>query len=265
MTTALQPDLDQLLNCAISSAHAAGNHALKNNQRRNDTTHVAQHDVKLVLDAECQEKALSVIHSTFPDHAVLAEEPDSSPERPEDNYEWVVDPIDGTVNFFHGLPYWCSSIAVRRDGDVLAAAVFAPELGRLYTAASDRSSTCNDKPIAVSGTDSLDGSLICSGMDGYSTPDHAPYSILTRVASNVQKARILGSAALDICQVACGAADGYYEQRVFEWDVAAAGLIVRQAGGQTDIPNGPDDTHCLSFIATNGLIHAALRDLIAKG
>ena len=120
--------LSHLLDVALCAAEAAGKHALANKHRRTEINETYAHDIKLVLDIECQKIAEDVIASEFPNHNVLGEE--GSRKNNISSYEWVIDPIDGTVNFAHNLPYWCSSVAVRYNEKVLAGCVFAPELGK---------------------------------------------------------------------------------------------------------------------------------------
>lgn len=145
--------------------------------------------------------------------------------------EWIIDPIDGTVNFFHGLPWWCSSVAVRVHGRVVAGAVYAPEVSMLFAAAVDQPSRLNDEVIRVSSIQRLADALIVTGSEKEMNPDHPPLATAQSLAPHVQKIRILGAAALDICQVACGSVDAFYQVGLYIWDVAAAGLIVEQAGG----------------------------------
>lgn len=251
-----------LISCAVSAARAAGAHALQNQHRRGEVIASFKHDVKLKLDVECQQIIEDIVLKTFPQHAFLGEE-SSKHETIDNEYVWVADPIDGTVNFTHGFPYWCTSIAVQRNGETVAGAVYAPALQELYTAEKDKEAFCNDTPVRVSKTAGLKQSMVMTGMDRDNEPGHEPYSIFRAIADNTQKARITGSAALDICQVAAGRADGYFESCIYLWDIAAAGLIAQQAGGQTEIIHYPSDNiYRMRFIASNGIIHNELRALI---
>ncbi|MFC1452579.1 inositol monophosphatase family protein [Verrucomicrobiota bacterium] len=254
-----EPDNAELLECAVEAAQTAGGHALRNLARRSEAVARARHDVKLQLDIECQEKAVGVIASRFPEHAILGEEDDHSEDsHPRAGFEWIVDPIDGTVNFSHGLPMWCCSIAVRRGERTLAGAVFAPVLDQLYTATVDQSALLNDEAIRVSDTERLPEALVTTGMDKDAVPGVPPFAIFRAIAESVQKARILGCAALDICRVAVGHADGYFESGIYIWDIAAAGLIVERAGGRTETLSFLG-RHRLQFLASNGLIHEDLK------
>ena len=143
-----------LLATAVLAARRAGMHALTQRGRRHEATLVARHDVKLQLDVECQAVATETILASFPGHAVLGEEdtPEQTAASSASSHEWIIDPIDGTVNFFHGNPYWCCSVAVRSDGDMLAGCVYAPSMGLLYEGAADQPSRCNGEVICVSDT-----------------------------------------------------------------------------------------------------------------
>lgn len=253
-----------LLDCAIAAARAAGTHAFRNFERRTDAVRRFRHDVKLRLDIECQAVAEEVIRSRYPEHAVLGEEDEAArPAGPAGELEWVIDPIDGTVNFSHGFPQWCCSVAVRRGETVLAGAVFAPMLNDLYSATADGPALLNGQPIRVSDVDSLAAALVMTGLDKHPDMNLPPLSIFQALAENTQKARIMGSAALDLCLVARGAADGYFETGIYLWDVAAAGLIVQRAGGMAErLCQLPDNR--IRYLASNGRLQSALREVIDR-
>jgi len=256
--------LSSLLDCAVAAAHAAGNHALKHRDRRNEATATSQHDVKLRLDVECQDRAAEAIRSVYPGHAILGEEDAGEQARDAGGeYTWIVDPLDGTVNFSHGLPLWCCSVAVRRGEDVVAGAVYAPALGELYTATADGPAMCNGSAIRTSEVTDISRAMVHTGIDRFTDTGFPSLRILKRIAEAVQRPRVMGSAALDICRVACGEADGYFESGVFTWDVAAGGLIVQRAGGKVEVlkRQGPHP-HRVMFMASNGHIHEALRELV---
>lgn len=261
------PDTHELLDTAVAAAQAAGGHALRHRARRHEALSLSRHDVKLRLDVECQERAMETIRARYPRHRLLGEEGDQtqSAAGADDGIpEWIVDPIDGTVNFFHGLPLWNSSVAVRLGDTVLAGAVYAPVLDELYTATIHGPARCNDDTLHVSETADLNRALICTGMDKNADSDRAPYAMVERLTANVQRVRILGSAALDLCQVARGAVDGYWESGIFIWDIAAAGLIVQRAGGGTGILERRSGGR-LGFLAANAALYEPLKKLIQAG
>lgn len=247
-----------LLETAIKAAQTAGHHALANRHRKSETILVADHDVKLKLDLECQAIAENIVRTAFPDHALLAEE-SADRGQPAHNpkgspYQWIIDPIDGTVNFSHGLPWWCCSIAVTYHGVTQAGAVYAPATNELFTATRGGQACCNGQPLAVSGVSTLKGAMILTGLDQKLTRTMGRLELFRGIADSVQKARVMGAAALDLCRVAGGQADGYFEGGVYTWDVAAAGLIVEMAGGRAETLAEPSP-HQVLFMATNGHLH----------
>ncbi len=256
-----------LLSTAVKAAQTAGNHALANRHRKSETVLVAAHDVKLKLDLECQAIAMDIVRTAFPDHAILAEE-SADKGQPAHNpkgspYTWIIDPIDGTVNSTHGLPWWCCSVAVNYEGITMAGAVYAPATDELFTAARGGVATCNGKPLAVSGVKTLKEAMILTGLDQKLTSTMGRLELFRSIADNVQKARVMGAAALDMCRVAGGQADGYFEGGVYTWDVAAAGLIVEMAGGRAE-KLGEPTPHQVLYMATNGHIHDEFKALVTS-
>ena len=174
------------MDVAICAAEAAGRHALKNKDRRTATHTTFDHDVKLVLDVECQKKAEDMILAEFPDHGVLGEE-DETPNH-DSPYEWVIDPIDGTMNFSHGFEYWCSSVAVRKNQEVVAGCVFAPDFNTFYTAHIEEEAKVNGLPIHVSQTESLKCSMIFTGLSKEMEGSREPHLDMFRMlALNTKK------------------------------------------------------------------------------
>ncbi len=259
MTTPL--DLDVLLACAERAARAAGRHAVDNAHRRDEIAERFPHDVKLKLDGECQRRAEEAIHRQFPGHPILGEEGISAASG--EGYVWIVDPIDGTVNFMHGLPLWCSSVAVRCGRDVLAGAVYVPMLEECYTATRVGPALCNGKPIAPSRTPALEESLVLTGLSKHVSTNVYSRHVLEAIAVRVQKTRILGAAAVDICSVAAGRADGYFETGIYLWDIAAAGLIAERAGARAEVVEELGD-YRYRFLVTNGLIHESLKSVVLE-
>lgn len=260
------PDPQQLLDTAIEAAVSAGTHALDNAARRHETVACTEHDVKLRLDIECQQVAERIVRARFPRHHFLGEEHTGTEPDPavaaDSPYQWIVDPIDGTVNFTHGLPFWCCSVACRKHDTTQAGAVYAPALNQLYQASLETTALCNGQPIRVSDVDSLTRAMTLSAMDIAVRPGHEPLCLLRELALNTRKSRILGSAALDLCMVASGKADGYFEASIFLWDIAAGALIVRRAGGIAEALRNPGPDHRLAILATNGRIHDQLKALL---
>jgi len=255
--------LSTLLDVAVEAARAAGRHAAENGSRRGEAIARSEHDIKLKLDVECQAKAEAVIRAHCPGDSIIGEEDALRGEMPREESErqWILDPIDGTVNFSHGMPNWACSVAVRSGDMLLAGAVYSPVLDRLYTATIDTPALCNGTQIQVSTVDRLDEAIVLTGIDKSPDPAVPPLTSFRNIALAVQRPRVMGCASLDICAVAEGRGDAYYESGIFIWDVAAAGLIVERAGGAIE-HLGPWSGDSLRFLASNGRLHEALRAIV---
>ncbi len=253
------PSPADLLACAVEAARAAGRHAVDNEHRRGEVAQTLAHDVKLNLDTECQHKAEAVIRHAYPGHAILGEE--GGAEGDDETPLWIIDPIDGTVNFSHGLTYWCASIAVQHRGRMVAGAVYAPMMKELYTARADGPALCNDKPIRVSSVKDLASTLALTGLEKTFDAHLGSLAVTREVSLKVQKIRLFGAAALDICHVACGRADAFFESGVYVWDVAAGGLIAERAGGCAEHLKQLGK-HRTRYVCSNGHIHDALKSII---
>ena len=250
---------------AVMAARRAAEHAASNAHRRTEVHTRFRNDVKLQLDLECQEIAQETILAACPGHAILGEEEVSASSAADDSsdWRWVIDPIDGTVNFSHGLPLWCCSVAVQYRGRTQAGAVVAPEMGWIVEASVETPARCNGEAIRVSSQAELGGALVQTGADKSESPQAVPFRFFNRIANVVQRPRISGSAAIDISLVAMGKAEGYFEPSIFTWDIAAAGLILERAGGRTSVMKNFGE-HRMAFLATNGHIHAALERLLKE-
>jgi len=181
---------------------------------------------------------------------------------------WVVDPLDGTINFLHGLPNWCVSIGVVEGGALAAGVVCAPEVRQVYTAAAGKGAFCNGERITVSGTGDIGDAILATGL-AYrrnELPDHNLDNITT-LGFACADLRRMGAAAIDLCYVASGRIDGFWELHLNAWDVAAGILIVREAGGRvTDFRGSEKPEDVLSgrhVVGSNGRIHEQIRDRLA--
>jgi len=221
-----------LLETAKASARAAGMHARNNRHRCQDADKIESHDIKLVLDRECQEVAEQTILEKFPSHGILGEENSIASDS---EYEWIIDPIDGTINFFHSLSHWCSSIAVRKEGEMIAGAVFLPDFDEMYAASANGPALCNDIPIKPTDTRSIDQSMLLYGLGKSPDSNASPYDCIRILYHKFHITRVLGAAAVDLCFVACGKADAYIDNHIHIWDVAAGGLIAQRAGANLAI------------------------------
>lgn len=220
----------------------------------------------LVTEMDRRAEALIVEHllEAFPSHAVLGEEGGARPGASD--YRWLIDPLDGTTNYAHGLPVFAVSIALERAGIVELGVGYDPSREECFVAERGKGATLNGEPIQVSATRRLDESLLATGF---------PYDIRTTAATNLPEhaalslraraVRRLGSAVLDLCYVAAGRLDGFWELALGPWDMAAGGLIVREAGGHvTDLHGGPWRLDDPGLVASNGSIHDAVLAALAE-
>jgi myo-inositol-1(or 4)-monophosphatase len=224
-------------------------------------------DLVTEIDLRVEREFRALIADRFPDHVVLGEEFSAEADRdavPE--HCWVFDPVDGTTNYAHALPIFCSSLALEIRGVASVAAVYDPSRKELFTAERGQGAWLNGAPLRVSGATALIDSLLCTGFP-YTVQSRADH--LVRVFAQflgVSRAvRRLGSAAIDLCYVAAGRFDGFWEHSLHPWDVAAGALIVEEAGGRvTNLQGGLYRSREGSVVATNGLIHEAMVQTIAS-
>jgi len=211
----------------------------------------------LVTEADhAAEKAIiSVIKNKFPDHQVLAEESGQLFDASE--YKWIIDPIDGTINFAHGIPLNCVSIAVEHNGVIIMGAVYNPHLKEFFVAEKGKGATLNDQPIQVSKeTKAIKACLVTGFPYTYINLPNGPLEVFEKFIRKGVPVRRLGSAAIDLCWVAAGRFDGFYEHKLEPWDSAAGVLIVEEAGGTvTDLEGNPFSIYQHKVLATNGKIH----------
>ena len=224
-------------------------------------------DIDLVteIDLAIEREFRAMIAERFPDHEVLGEEFGQAGDRariPE--YCWVFDPIDGTTNYAHGLPIFCSSLALEIDGEPVVAAIYDPSRKELFTAERGQGARLNGEPLRVSPAAALIDSLLVTGFHYDVQKD--PGTVIELFAAFISRARAvrrLGSAALDLCYVAAGRFDGFWEKKLQPWDVAAGALIVAEAGGRVSAMSG--DRYASregSVLATNGRIHDEMLEII---
>lgn len=218
----------------------------------------------LVTEADhASEKAiLSVIKKNFPDHFILSEE--AGEIRQDSTYKWIIDPIDGTVNFAHGIPLNCVSIGLEHEGEIILGAVYNPHMNELFFAEKGAGATLNDKPISVSKQqETLRACLVTGFPYTYINMSNGPLEIFERFIRKGIPVRRLGSAAIDLCWVAAGRFDGFYEHKLEAWDSAAGYIIVEEAGGRvTDFEGKKFSPYQHRILATNGLIHDEMLGVI---
>lgn len=214
----------------------------------------------LVTEADhASEKVIfETIKNEFPDHFILSEE--AGEIARDSNYKWIIDPIDGTVNFAHGIPICCVSIGLELDGEMIMGAVYNPFIHEFYFAQKGYGASLNDKRIYVSEENEVMKSCLVTGFPySYLDQPNGPLDVFSRLIRRGVPVRRLGSAAMDLCWVAAGRFDGFYEHKLQAWDSAAGFLIVQEAGGRVSDFSGkkysPYQPH---IVASNGKIHEEL-------
>jgi myo-inositol-1(or 4)-monophosphatase len=225
-------------------------------------------DLVTEVDVAVETWFRAFIGAKYPEHRILAEElqdgtPAGSPDSP---YCWIFDPIDGTTNYAHGLPIFCASLALEIDGKIEVGAVYDPTRKELFTAERGRGAFLNDTRLRVSNASTLRDSLLCTGFpyDVYLSAEEV-VGLFARFVEEGRAVRRLGSAALDLCYVAAGRLDGFWEGRLRPWDMAAGALLVEEAGGTISGYDGStfharrDD-----MVASNGVLHPAMLEVIAR-
>jgi len=224
-------------------------------------------DINLVTEADREAEAVvvSLIRDNFPDHTILAEESGKHDARgPGARWRWVIDPLDGTTNFAHALPIFAVSIAVQYDGVTQAGCVYAPALDEVYHAVHGSGATLNGDPIRVSSIDTLKQSLLVTGFpyDRAERVDHY-MEVFGKFLKSSQGVVRWGSASIDLCHVACGRLEAFWEEKLHPWDTAAGELIVVEAGGRvTRFDNSPYSIFDQEILATNGHIHDVMVDIL---
>jgi myo-inositol-1(or 4)-monophosphatase len=217
------------------------------------------------IDKASEEKIIGIIKRKYPSHAILAEE--SGAKDSSSDYKWVIDPLDGTTNFLHGLPMFCVTIGLEYKGDIIAGVVYDPNLDELFTAEKGAGAFLNGKRMKVTTASKLIDSLLVTGFpyDITQNPDNAIGHFVNFVVEG-QGIRRLGSAALDLSYVAAGRFDGFWEVNLNPWDMAAGMLFVREAGGRvTDFVGSESTIYKKQVLATNGVIHDAMLSVLSKG
>lgn len=252
------------LDTALALAHAAGSllnagaHARHPARNKGTVT-----DLVTQFDKAAEDLIVAGIRSRYPDHRILAEEGGDHGGQ-AGAPRWIIDPLDGTTNFAHGLPMFSVSIACEIDGQLAVGVVAAPALGQVFAAARGHGATRNGQPIHVSTVDRLDGALLVTGFpyDRHTAKENnfAQFVALKKQAQGIRR---FGSAALDLAFTAAGSFDGYWEMRLNAWDVAAGILLVEEAGGTVSDWHGDavSLTRC-EVLATNGQIHQAVSTVL---
>jgi myo-inositol-1(or 4)-monophosphatase len=243
------------LTAAVKAARAAGK-VMRDNWYRPKRVNLADaHDVKLELDVRCQKLIEKILRAAFPEIPLLGEEGDSGDVNSE--YRWVVDPIDGTVNYFFGIPHAAVSIALQRHARTIIGVIYDPFTGELWTATRGGKTKLNGRIVRASNHSRLGDAVIAMGFSKSKENLEKSLPHLNRLARGAKKIRIMGSAALELAYVASGRLDVYIERTINLWDIAAGGLMVECSGGEMFLKHLPDGR--IRMCADNGKLRKKLQ------
>lgn len=255
--------ITELLQTALLAVQAAGQYIFESIDKVLEINYKGRANIVTQVDRGSEDIIISVIKEKFPDHSIMAE------ERPAINttsdYKWIIDPLDGTTNYIHGFPIFSISIALALRNEVILGVVYDPIKYELYSAIKNFGAYLNKKKIRVSTVKKLTTALVATGFP-YEVRENffLNMKIFQNMYKNTQGVRRAGSAALDLCYVACGRLDGFWEFELNPWDIAAGALIVKEAGGL--ITNTENNPYCLEdkhIIASNQLIHSEIYKIIS--
>jgi myo-inositol-1(or 4)-monophosphatase len=237
---------------ATAAARAAGD-LLRSHFQQPLTVHAAlAHDIKLEVDVLAQNLIGEMLLGRFPKHALYGEEGIAGDQ--ESDYQWVVDPLDGTVNYFYGIPHFCVSIALRRQREIILGVIFDPIRDELWTTEKSQPALLNGQAIHVSARANLADAVLSVGLSKTTATIEAGFPLLEQMVHRARKCRLLGSAALDMAYVACGRLDAYIEQGISLWDIAAGWILVENAGGKVELQPRRDVPDKFSIVASSGLL-----------
>ncbi len=258
--------LDKVAETGRQAALAAGAVLRQNYYKPHEITMKGAIDPVTESDLESQEMIIALIRQRFPEHCILAEENVGQPPPAvqESPFRWIIDPLDGTVNFAHGYPAFCVSIACEAAGELQYGVIYDPLRDELFEARKGQGAWLNGRPIRVSTTDRLDRALVATGFP-YDIRERLPETLarMSRILGVVQGLRRGGSAALDMSYVACGRFDGFYEENLKPWDTAAGLLLIEEAGGRiTTFAGGTYDISAANILASNWVLHKKLLDYV---
>lgn len=248
----------EYLRIAIEAARTAGRLQMEHVRHDHPVEYKGAFDPVTEVDRMCERAIFEIILGAFPDHDILSEE--SPFEEKGSPFRWIVDPIDGTTNYSRGFPFFCVSIGLEIEGELKLGVVFVPPLSELFHAEKGRGAYLNGNRIWVSKVQQLGKSLLCTGFP-YDVQDRPDFYLryFRQFISRSFALRRPGSAAIDLCYVAAGRFDGFWEWNLHAWDVAASSLLVTEAGGRmTDFQGGPYSIYSKQALASNGVIHQAM-------
>ena len=248
--------MKRYLDAAENAARAAGKLLRENFHHRQRVNAVAAHDIKLEIDVQAQELITKLLLDEFSGHALYGEEGIVGDQASD--YQWIVDPLDGTVNYFYGIPHFCISIALRLHNQISVGVIYDPVRDEMWAGQKGEVSRLNGSPIHVSNRAELAEAVLSIGLAKTGETINKNFPLLQQMIHRVRKCRVLGSAALDMAYVACGRLDAYIETGISLWDIAAGWLLVENAGGTVDLRPRENMKDKYSIVASNSLIDLKL-------
>jgi myo-inositol-1(or 4)-monophosphatase len=252
---------EHVLQTAIEAAHRAGKVIAERYPAERSVTVKGYRDIVTEVDIAAESIIIDLIRQRFPDHAILSEEVGGKGIGA--GYTWVIDPLDGTTNYAHRVPFFCTSVGVLADGEPLAGAIYDPLLDQTFTAERGKGATLNGKPIRASQASPLSHTVLALDWGHSNTVRAQALDLLLRIAPRCGTVRALGSAALALAYVATGWLDGYFNLALKPWDTAAGMLIIAEAGGRcTTLDGEPGRVDIPACLATNGLVQDELLKVI---
>ncbi len=258
-------DIEDFLATAEDAAVAAGSILREGWQQVKQIQFKSPVDLVTNIDRQSEKCIVNILQKRFPNHSILAEE-GTAISGSQGNYRWIVDPLDGTTNFAHSYPHFCISIALEREGEIILGLVYDPLREETFKAVQGQVSFLNGSPIQPSKVAVLDQGLLATGFP-YDRRERADFylTFLKAFMISSQGIRRNGSAALDLCYVACGRLDGFWELGLHSWDIAAASLIVKEAGGiMSDFSGNTFSIWGQETMGSNGLIHNEMCRIIQE-
>ncbi len=243
---------DAHLHTALDAARQAGALLKANYGGVLGVNELKQYDIKLELDVRCQTLISAVILNSFADHAIYGEE--GLAGNQESDHQWIVDPIDGTVNYFYGIPHFCVSIALRIRGEIVLGVIYDPMMDEMFVGRKGEAPTLNGEQMRVSGRAALADAMITVGFSKNKESIEAGLRRFGDLLLKVRKTRMLGSAALGMAYVAAGRLDAYIEEVISLWDVAAGIILVETAGGKARLYEKDAVAEKYSMCCSNGLL-----------
>jgi len=244
--------MSQYLETAIDAARKAGALLRENYETDLVVDSMHDHDIKLNLDVRSQELITECLLEAFPEHALYGEEGVAG--DPDSEWQWVVDPIDGTVNYYYGIPHFCVSIALRHQQEIIVGVIYDPMMDELWAVEKGEPATLNGREIQASTRDQLKDTVMTIGFSKTKESMDVGLERYKKIAYKVRKTRMLGSAALALAYISCGRLDAYIEESISLWDVAAGILLVESVGGKAELTPLSSSDDQFAIVATNGKI-----------